>query len=68
MSSNLRMTDNSSSLIDANDVLSSSYSAIQGNHFLISLSMFHQIFEALNRASYFKCHMLNHCKYQQGLI
>ena len=68
MSSNLRMTDNSSSLIDANDVLSSSYTAIQGNHFLIHLSMFNQIFEALNRASYFKCHMLNHCKYQQGLV
>ena len=68
MSSNLRMTDNSSSLIDANDVLSSSYTAIQGNHFLIHLSMFYQIFEALNRARNFKCHMLNHCKYQQGLI
>ena len=40
MASNLRMTDNTSSLIDANDVLSSTYPEIQGKYFSIQVTLY----------------------------
>ena len=40
MASNIRMTDNTSSLIDANDVLSSAYPEIQGKYFSIQVTLY----------------------------
>ena len=47
MASNLRMTDNTSSLIDANDVLSSTYPEIQGKYFCLSIQVTLYVFCSL---------------------